>query len=517
MKTLITGLLVFLLVSSGSNALAQINFTDQDVPMTPGTIFEYMVESDVAVNVGASGANQSWDFSQVSQFTIQNEEIFTPSDTPWHLWFPAANRATYGPVPFGLDEGPSWRYDQVTASQWTVLGITLYVEELGGEFPFPFEIPLMPLPLDYNDSWGINIYHEVTIDVNDIPYPIPLFDEIRIEITIGGENLCDGWGTVTLPGGNVDALRVYSQVGGYADAVGIWYLFGIPIEVPIGRIYEVPVSKAYSWYTPGYGEVAFALSYPGETDPNFTTASTVRRMNLGDTPETLVLDANPLSPPIQIPALGGSFNWSLGITSTYQTPFFGSIWTTATMPSGFEYFVESVPVILPAQANIFVPLLTQDVPGFAPAGDYIFNVYAGPDPSTPIAQDGFGFSKLAVGTDGIAVGGWHSDGLAQLGDELAGSAAENITAPSEFVLSTAYPNPFNPTTSLTLTLPEAAHVNVVVYDALGRQAAILAQGSYTAGQHSLVLDGSNLASGVYFVSATVTDQGTQMQKAVLMK
>ena len=512
-----TAILLGCLLILGGNAVAQVDFADQDVPTTPGTTFQYFVASDAAVDVGSPGADQTWDFSQLGSYTVQNEEIVSPETSPFYDLFPTANRVTLGPVPFGLADVPTWRYDEVGPDQWTMLGIALSSDQLGQDFPFPLDVPLMPLPLNYNDTWGLDLYHEETISVSDIPYPIPMFDEIRLEITIQGGNTCDGWGTVALPGGVVDALRVATDISGHVNAVGIYYLFGLPIEVPLGEVYTLEASRAYSWYSPGRGEVAFALSYPGETDPNFTTAATVRVQNQGDILPTIVLDAEPLAAPIEIPASGGSFDWTLGITSTYQTPYLGVVWTTATLPDGSEYFIQSVPVELPAQADIFVPSLVQDVPAAAPAGDYTFNVYIGPDQTQPIAHDSFGFSKLAAASLAESPGSWRGEGLDQLAAEPAAASDEQVAALNGGALGPAYPNPFNPTTSLLLTLQEPTPVDIVVYDARGQRAAVLARGQFAAGRHVLTLDGSRLSSGVYFVSATIAGQGPQTQKVVLLK
>lgn len=68
------------------------------------------------------------------------------------------------------------------------------------------------------------------------------------------------------------------------------------------------------------------------------------------------------------------------------------------------------------------------------------------------------------------------------------------------VKTDVYPNPFNTTSTLRFTIPQAGNVRVVVYDILGRESIRLTDQVYSAGEHTLMLDGTNLASGVYFLS-----------------
>ncbi len=72
----------------------------------------------------------------------------------------------------------------------------------------------------------------------------------------------------------------------------------------------------------------------------------------------------------------------------------------------------------------------------------------------------------------------------------------------EFVLEQNYPNPFNPTTGIRVQVSGDRDIRLVVYDLLGRQIAVLANGRYSAGEHSFTFDGTNLASGVYFYRLT---------------
>jgi hypothetical protein len=70
--------------------------------------------------------------------------------------------------------------------------------------------------------------------------------------------------------------------------------------------------------------------------------------------------------------------------------------------------------------------------------------------------------------------------------------------PSETVLFQNYPNPFNPSTTIRFGLPKKSHVILSVFNTLGQQVASLVEGEREAGYHEVRLDGSGLASGVYF-------------------
>jgi hypothetical protein len=72
-------------------------------------------------------------------------------------------------------------------------------------------------------------------------------------------------------------------------------------------------------------------------------------------------------------------------------------------------------------------------------------------------------------------------------------------AQTEFALEAAYPNPFNPSTTLTFEVPEAAQVRVTVYDVLGRRVRELANGMLSEGIHRVSFDASDLPSGTYLV------------------
>ena len=92
----------------------------------------------------------------------------------------------------------------------------------------------------------------------------------------------------------------------------------------------------------------------------------------------------------------------------------------------------------------------------------------------------------------------------------------NPLTPSEYCLMPNYPNPFNPYTTISFALPTEAPVTLVVYDILGRQVTILAEGRMGAGVHKVNFDGSGLPSGIFFYRLQAGDF-TAVNKMVLLK
>jgi len=97
------------------------------------------------------------------------------------------------------------------------------------------------------------------------------------------------------------------------------------------------------------------------------------------------------------------------------------------------------------------------------------------------------------------------------------TSAETDETPDGFVLHGAYPNPFNPTTTLQFDLREGAQVDVQVFDMLGRRVLAMPAGAYGPGAaHTLRLDASILPSGTYLYRLTaVTATQTLLQTGAM--
>ena len=90
-------------------------------------------------------------------------------------------------------------------------------------------------------------------------------------------------------------------------------------------------------------------------------------------------------------------------------------------------------------------------------------------------------------------------------DQSLGIETEPHSSPSQYSLQPAFPNPFNPTTSIGFALPASEKVVLTVYDLAGRQLATLVDGWRDAGYHEVTFDAAGLASGVYIYRISAGD------------
>jgi hypothetical protein len=92
----------------------------------------------------------------------------------------------------------------------------------------------------------------------------------------------------------------------------------------------------------------------------------------------------------------------------------------------------------------------------------------------------------------------------------------NRVIPTEFMLNHAYPNPFNPTTTLSFAIPVDSEVSLSIYNLQGREVSTLIDGNMEAGYHSAVWNASSHASGMYFVKMHAGNY-ISTQKLMLVK
>ncbi len=91
-----------------------------------------------------------------------------------------------------------------------------------------------------------------------------------------------------------------------------------------------------------------------------------------------------------------------------------------------------------------------------------------------------------------------------------------ITIPEKYELFDAYPNPFNPTTTLRYSLPKRSYVKLVVFDILGRDVETIFEGKKDRGLYQVQFNANNLNSGVYFYRLFTSDV-VLVKKLILIK
>ena len=93
--------------------------------------------------------------------------------------------------------------------------------------------------------------------------------------------------------------------------------------------------------------------------------------------------------------------------------------------------------------------------------------------------------------------------------------------PEQFTLNGNYPNPFNPSTTISFDLPEESKVRLFVYDVLGREVYSLDYGKMDKGfEQEIRFDAENLTTGVYFYKLIITSKEntiTDIGKMMLMR
>lgn len=148
----------------------------------------------------------------------------------------------------------------------------------------------------------------------------------------------------------------------------------------------------------------------------------------------------------------------------------------------FKAYPEYALALLDGAGNVLIENLHE-------AEDYTFDINDG---------DELEFSLLVTGL-GVEVG------------------QPEISAPAEYTLSSAYPNPFNNTARLNFELPLASKVEISVYDVNGRLVRKMIDGDYNQGGHTVSFNADGLSSGIYFLRASADGKVFGSQKLVLMK
>jgi len=221
------------------------------------------------------------------------------------------------------------------------------------------------------------------------------------------------------------------------------------------------------------------------------------------------IDLVPDQSPVVVPR-GGSFGFTGTVTNNTDVRQRVDIWLMAYVPGIGMYGplrdYSNVP-FNPHQSRS--AHLNQNIPNIAPISDeYIYYGYVGEYPAVVIDSSYFPFEVTAKGVGRPGVSDWTLTGSFLEGCEL--------DLPTEFALSSNYPNPFNASTVIDYQLPATTDVRLEVYNLLGERVATLVDSKQQAGYRSVIWDASEVSSGLYFYKLTAGDF-TETKRMILVK
>ena len=268
---------------------AQITITSNDLPST-GQTYRTSISFDFgSYNFEETGANYTWDFSELGSMMQRQSSYVTVTQTPvifWPFFLGSANQATeieeFNLIPeLPVDGG--YQFYNKTASQYADIGIGL---NLGG----------LPIPLKF-DNPDVLYQFPMTAGYThtgyaDLSFTLPDVAHITVERTRISE--VDGWGTLTTPYGTFQTIRLKSQVFEY-DSI---YIDTLGVPLVFNREYI-----EYKWFGNGHG-----LPLLVATDDEFIGASII------------YLDSLRIIPPSNFAAMPASdsqidLEWSLNLSN----------------------------------------------------------------------------------------------------------------------------------------------------------------------------------------------------------
>jgi hypothetical protein len=221
---------------------------------------------------------------------------------------------------------------------------------------------------------------------------------------------------------------------------------------------------------------------------------------------TFVVNSTGASPSYFLAVRGGTFDnariaaranaaggYNLGIRVTGQSGF-PFVYGTTTFAFGQTVTIRAVLSMVPdGTQNDIAELFTstQGAP-FVLEATSVYTTGSGTDPLDYNALVISQFGSATVNESGVSI---------RKVSAYIPAPATSIDGGSELVkafnLEQNYPNPFNPSTVVGFQLSVAGQATLKVYDLLGREVAVLVNGTMAAGAHSVAFDASALTSGVY--------------------
>jgi Immune inhibitor A-like, MAM domain/Secretion system C-terminal sorting domain/Carboxypeptidase regulatory-like domain len=370
-----------------------------------------------------------------------------------------------------------------------------------------------------SNAWSTDLDNDYELNQDDwlksqMGFVVPAGHSLKYYHWYDYESLSDGYNVWA----STDAGAFWTMIhptGGYTDPDGFYTANGLPCYNNLGATERMWVRVEFPLNNYVGQTVWIALRHTTDPSVNYSGV-TIDNIDFGPSglAPTITLTLFPLV--TSVPSWGGNIMYDAQIVSTHQGVVARQVWTDAILPNGNQYGPMINRWINVFPGTRFYGNLRQNVPGFAPPGNYMFNGYIGSYPNAPETSDMFPFVKTIVpGADGQPVNNWDASDWQV--SELASDEEAVVEMPADYTLHPVWPNPFNASATISVDLPQRSQLKVSVYSVDGRVVAELVNGETASGSHVFQLDGTGLASGIYFVHASVPGEFQSVQKITMIK
>ncbi len=230
---------------------AQITITSSDILKPIGYTFaqEQTEFGAHPVNLGTPGGPQTWNFTSYNTPLLTESEVVDRTDTPFGNEFPSSNLVLR--VNEEGEVGDAYQYMRVNPNLWSQLGFGVDMSE--SSFVVHFNpVGEVGLPIVMGNQYLFELGWSDTIMGATTSY----LDRSRMTV--------DAYGTMTIPMGSFDVLRVVS----YDTSI-------TTISIPPFEFSDTTTSIEYLWLGQDPLYVVTVGSMEDETNPNFTTAAYV--------------------------------------------------------------------------------------------------------------------------------------------------------------------------------------------------------------------------------------------------
>jgi hypothetical protein len=376
-----------------------------------------------------------------------------------------------------------------------------------------FTTPNGTFPFGTQDLVAVPTGDSLTVDVSVSPNAVNGFGEATLTFTsMNDPNIFveKTFRMVTITG--VTGLIIDASGAGYADL----------LLNPVEQVFEYPLGiVTREALYPGIDLTHFTLICwsTGNAYPVFTEDEVDALMPFLDNGGRLLINGQNIGEDIF--GASGQSQFAQGFYNNY-------LHASYVDTAGMTFFFRGIDGDPISQSHLYSVVLSdlytrspdQFIPYDASAASLFtfsnysqYNSIRADDGVNRVVYFGFGLEQVSVDTtrDGLITRAvnWLMNGL------VVSTPHENIS-PVSFNLGQNYPNPFNPTTTITYSIPKESQVNLIIYDVMGREVAVLVNGRQQAGAYEVKFDAASLASGTYFYKLTAGDF-VSVKKMALLK